>query len=342
MPRNQSAYSQGERWFLLYQYFIKNSNKDTPVTFEDIRKHLLRYDIVVHPNTLRSNIATLQSDIFGLTIEYDRRYNKGAGAYVLKNPPFEPYELRYITDSIQASKFLTQTEAQKLTKKITALSSKDSQKSLNTHAVVVDRVRSMNDSAIKGADKIYEAISTNRKIAFKVFHYKRDGKKEYSHSGKPYIVSPYSTLWHNGNYYLYAYVDGENRFRHFRIDRMEGITKPLLEAREGKEQFDEKNIYHKKIKVFAIKAGTVKTVKICFTNGLVDAVRDQFGTDVMMIPQDEKHFTVSVDVLTTSEFYSWLFNFGRGAKIISPVEVANKMREYAEKVTEMYKDDGEM
>ena len=109
MPRNQSAYSQGERWFLLYQYFIKNSNKDTPVTFEDIRKHLLRYDIVVHPNTLRADIATLQSDIFGLTIEYDRRYNKGAGAHVLKNPPFEPYELRYITDSIQASKFLTQT-----------------------------------------------------------------------------------------------------------------------------------------------------------------------------------------------------------------------------------------
>ena len=342
MPRSKSEYSQGERWFLLYQYFIKNSNKETPVTLDDISAHLLNYNIEVHPNTLRADIATLQSDIFGLTIEYDRRYNKGAGAYVLKNPPFEPYELRYITDSIQASKFLTQSEAQKLTKKITALSSKDSQKSLNTHAVVVDRVRSMNDSAIKGADKIYEAISTNRKIAFKVFHYKRDGKKEYSHSGKPYIVSPYSTLWHNGNYYLYAYVDGENRFRHFRIDRMEGITKPLLEAREGKEQFDEKNIYHKKIKVFAIKAGTVKTVKICFTNGLVDAVRDQFGTDVMMIPQDEKHFTVSVDVLTTSEFYSWLFNFGRGAKIISPVEVANKMREYAEKVTEMYKDDGEM
>ena len=342
MPRKKADYSQGERWFLLYQYFIKNSNKNSPITFDDICNHLLKYNIVVHPNTLRADIATLQSDIFGLNIEYNRKYNKGAGAYVLQNPLFEPAELRYITDSIQASKFLTQTEAQKLTRKISAFSNRESQKSLNTQAVVVDRVRNMNDSAVKDADKIYQAISTNRKIAFKVFHYKRDGQKDYSHNGKPYIVSPYSTLWLNGYYYLYAYVDGENRFRYFRIDRMEGITKPLPEAREGKDKFDANNLKHREVKIFSMKDGKDITVKICFNNGLVDAVRDQFGKDVIMIPQDENHFTVSVKVRLTRELYSWLFTFGRGAKIVAPVEVADKMREYAENIAEMYKDDGEM
>ena len=349
MPRSPSDYSQSERLFLLYNFLMRNGGSKTIITKKEIMDYFADNNIFIHDNTLYSDMKKMRDGVWGVNWKYIDNEVKAideighiSGGYRIYNPTFEPYELRYITDSIQASKFLTQSEAQKLTKKITALSSKDSQKSLNTHAVVVDRVRSMNDSAIKGADKIYEAISTNRKIAFKVFHYKRDGKKDYSHGGKPYIVSPYSTLWHNGNYYLYAYVDGENRFRHFRIDRMEGITKPLLEARDGKEQFDEKNIYHKKVKVFAIKAGTVKTVKICFTNGLVDAVRDQFGTDIMMIPQDEKHFTVSVDVQITSEFYSWLFNFGRGAKIISPAEVANKMLGYAENIAEMYKDDGEM
>ena len=47
-------------------------------------------------------------------------------------------------------------------------------------------------------------------------------------------------------------------------------------------------------------------------------------------------------VRLTREFYSWLFTFGRGAKIVAPVEVADKMREYAENIAEMYKDDGEM
>ena len=306
-------------------------------------------NIFIHDNTLYSDMKKLRDGIWGVEWKYIDNEVKAidnvghiSGGYRVYNPTFEPYELRYIADSIQASKFLTQAEAQKLTKKLSALSSKNSQKNINTHAVVVDRVRSMNDSVIKDADKIYEAISTNRKIAFKVFHYERDGKKKYSRGGKPYIVSPYSTLWHNGYYYLYAYVDGENRFRPFRIDRMEGITKPLLEARVGKEKFDANNLKHKEVKVFAIKQGKDATVKICFNNGLVDAVRDEFGKDVMMIPQDDKTFTVSVNVKLTMEFYAWLFNFGRGAKILAPAEVANKMLGYAENIAKMYKDDGEM
>lgn len=342
MPKKKSNYSPGERWFLLYQYFIKNSNKETPVTYNDIRSYLLKHNIEVHPNTLRADIDTLQNSIFGLIIEYDRHYNKGAGAYLLQNPPFEPHELRYIADSIQASKFFTQTMAQNLTRKLSALTNEERQKDLNTHAVVVDRVRNMNDSVIKDADKIYQAISTNKKIAFRIFHYERDGTKKYSRNGKPYIVSPYSTLWHNGYYYLYAYVDGENRFRYFRIDRMERISEPRLEAREGKDKFDAKSLKHRAVKIFSIKEGKDAMVKICFNNGLVDAVRDQFGKDVIMIPQDEKTFTVRVNVRLSSEFYAWLFAFGRGAKIISPPEVAGKMREYAEKIVEMYKDDGEM
>jgi len=342
VPRGNSAYSQGERWFLLYQYFIQNSNKDTPITYDDICKHLLNYNIEVHPNTLYADIATLQSDIFGLIIEYDRKYNKGSGAYVLKNPPFEPHELRLITDSIQASKFLPQTEAQKLTKKVSALASKESQKSLNTHADVVDRVRSMNDSVVKDSVKIYQAINENRKIAFKMFHYKRDGKKEYSRNGKPYIVSPFATLWHNGYYYLYAYVDGENRFRYFRIDRMDNISKPMLEPREGKGKYDAKSLKHREVKIFAIKESANGMVKIRFTNGLVDAVRDQFGKDVLMIPYDDKHFTINVRVQLCQEFYAWLFTFGRGAKILEPLKVAEKMCGYAENILEMYKNDGEM
>ena len=137
-------------------------------------------------------------------------------------------------------------------------------------------------------------------------------------------------------------MDGENRFRYFRIDRMENISEPLLVAREGKDKFDAKSLKHRDVKIFSIKEGKDTMVKIRFNNGLVDAVRDQFGKDLIMIPQDEKTFTVSVNVRLSSEFYAWLFGFGRGAKILGPPEVAGKMREYAEKIVEMYKDDGEM
>lgn len=83
-------------------------------------------------------------------------------------------------------------------------------------------------------------------------------------------------------------------------------------------------------------------VKISFNNGLVDVVRDKFGKDIMMIPDGEDNFTISATVRVSTEFYAWLFTFGRGAKILSLQNVADKMRDYAKNVYEMYKNDGEM
>jgi len=349
MPKSPSDYGQSGRLFVLYNFLMRNGGRETIITKKEIMEHFADHNIFIHDNTLYSDMKKLKEKPWEVEWEYIDTEVKPidyeghtSGGYRINNPTFEPHDLRYIVDSIQASKFLTQTEAHRLTRKLIGLTSKDSRRSLNANAVVVDRVRSMNDSAIKGADKIYRAISGNQKIRFKVFHYERDGSKKYSRNGALYTVSPYSTLWHNGYYYLYAFVDGENRFRYFRIDRMESITKPLLEAREGKDKYDAKSADQQEVKIFSIKEGKNAAVKIRFHNGLVDAVRDQFGGDVMMIPQDEKTFTVSVNVRLSSEFYAWLFSFGRGAKILYPLEVAEKMCEYAERIVEMYKDDGEM
>jgi hypothetical protein len=35
-------------------------------------------------------------------------------------------------------------------------------------------------------------------------------------------------------------------------------------------------------------------------------------------------------------FYAWIFGFGRRAKIMDPPYVADKMREYCQKIAEMY------
>ena len=71
----------------------------------------------------------------------------------------------------------------------------------------------------------------------------------------------------------------------------------------------------------------------------MDAVIDQFGKDVMMIPQDESHFTITAKIKPTGEFYGWLFSFGKGAEIIKPEDIRESMRGYAKNVLEMYKDE---
>ena len=78
-----------------------------------------------------------------------------------------------------------------------------------------------------------------------------------------------------------------------------------------------------------------------FSNRLAGAVIDEFGKDTMLIPVDEKHFTFLADVEISPPFFAWVATFGRGAKILGPEPVVEKMKEFLQKSMEMYENDGE-
>ena len=254
------------------------------------------------------------------------------------NPPFEPYELRLLVDGVQSSKFITKEKAREITGKIKRLAGKETRATLNRQVYVADRVRSMNDSVVKDADRIHEAIAEGCQIAFRYFHYSPDksNPKSYSKNGNQLVVSPYALYWNNGNYYLYAY-DGK-KFRYFRVDRMERISYPLPQKREGKEAFQEKNLTGQKAKVFDMYGGKEYNVRIRFRNELADAVIDQFGKDVMMMPLDDSHFTIMVPVEVSPTFFAWISTFGRRVKILEPSVVVDKMREFIKAAADMYED----
>lgn len=333
MP-NYGKYYIGIRLLLLKEYLQANAGKDRIVKRSEIEEFLMEKDFSVEKKTIYSDLAVLD-DVFGLHLEYDQ-HKKG---YRLLNPPFEPYELRLMVDGVQSSKFITKEKAREITGKIKALAGKDVVESLNRHAYVADRVRSMNDSVVKEADRIHQAIAEDCKISFRYFHYLPDShnRKSYSKNGERITVSPYALLWDNGNYYLHAY-DGK-KFRNYRVDRMESISHPIPQKRDGKELYREKNIVSQKAKVFDMYRGKEYTVQIRFRNELADVVIDQFGKDVMMVPVDADHFTITVPVEISPTFFAWIATFGRRVKILGPVPVVEKMREFAEKVVEMYQDE---
>lgn len=335
MP-NYGKYYIGIRLLLLKEYLQANAGKDHIVKRKEIEEYLMEKGFPVEKKTLYADFAVLD-DVFGLHLEYDK-HKKG---YRLLNPPFEPYELRLLVDGIQSSKFITREKAREITEKIKALAGKETKATLNRQTYVADRVRSMNDSVVKDADRIHQAIAEDCQIAFRYFHYTPDksNPKSYSKDGKQHIVSPYALLWNDGSYYLYAY-DG-NKFRYYRVDRMERISFQLPQKREGKEAYKEKNITSQKAKVFDMYGGKEYNVRIRFRKELADAVIDQFGKDVMMMPVDEDHFTITVPVEVSPTFFAWIATFGRRVKIIDPEPVVAKMREFIEKMAEMYGEEKE-
>lgn len=336
--RGGRSSGQGVKLLYIRDYLYAHATKEHPKNANRIQEFLLSKGIEASTKTIYNDIVRLQDD-FGVPIVYDA---KRWGYYITK-PIFEPYELRLMVDSIQSSKFITQTEANTISQKISGLADVYTKEGLNRVAYVSDRVRSRNDSVVKDATKIHKAIAQNRKIGFRYFHYtpSKDNPKRYSKSGDNYIVSPYALLWDNGNYYLYAYLTEKKAFRTFRVDRMERISNPLLAERDGEKEFKADQITSGEYKVFQMYHGDQMKVRVRFSNHLADAVLDQFGKNVILVPDDEKHFVATLPVETSPPFFAWLATFGRGARITHPEAAIKKMREFIEKLNDMYNDEGE-
>lgn len=338
----EQRYTPAERQMLIYRYLLKNTSKCHTVTRQQIMDHLDSFGISISLNTFYSDIDALKL-MMKAEIEFDPHvHNKGAGGYWMKNPYFEPYELRLLVDGIQSLKFITQEKAQELTNRIKEqFADIYTKNTLNRQAFVSERARSMNNSVVKEADRIHEAIAEDRKISFQYFHYTphKDRPKNYSKKGEKYIVSPFALSWNNGNYYLYAH-DGQ-KFRYFRVDRMDRISDPLQDRRDHTDEYNARHLTHPKVKVFDMYSGEEYTVRLRVHNRLADAVIDKFGKDIMMIPHDKDHFTVSVPVEISPPFFAWIATFGRSMKILGPDPVVEKMKEFLNKAAEMYKDEGE-
>lgn len=317
---------------IIKDFLLSNTNKDHYVTSADIIKHLESFGINADRKTIFADIDRLEYD-YGMKI--DRVRKKG---YRALEPPFEANELRLMVDSVQSAKFITQKEAQTITKKIQNLSDVFTKPSLNRTSYVGERIRNMKESVVSNTDRIYEAIAKDNQISFKYAHATPSpDKKRYSKKGSPYIVSPFALYWNEGNYYLYAYLSDKEEFRYFRIDRMEYIQLPLQLRREGVDRFKATTFTNKrKHKIFRMYQGEEYVVKIRFINHLADAVIDEFGKDLMFVPCDDNHFEVNLPVQVSPPFYSWVAMFGRSAQILSPPEVVDEMKRFSESVYDMY------
>ena len=86
-------------------------------------------------------------------------------------------------------------------------------------------------------------------------------------------------------------------------------------------------------------SGKEYNVRIRFRNELADAVIDQFGNDVMMMPVDAEHFTITVPIEVSPTFFAWVSTFGRKVKILAPAPVVEKMKAFIQASADMYKDD---
>ena len=327
------AKSSGQKLKLLYliKMLRENTDENHPMSTPDIIKYLENQGIHAERKSIYNDMECLAD--FGYDVVQVQ--SRLGGGYYLGSREFELPELKLLVDAIQSSKFITQKKTNTLIKKLEKLVSKYDAQKLQRQVYVSGRIKAMNESIYYTVDAIHNAISENRKIKFQYYQWNVKKEMELRHDGAWYHISPWGLSWDDENYYLVGYDSEAELIKHYRVDKMLHI-RMSTEAREGKEHFKQLDMADYAKKSFGMFGGKEKTVKLLVDNRLAGVIIDRFGKDIMLIPADENHFTVNVDVHVSKQFLGWVFSLGEQVKILSPEEVVEQMRGEVKRLVEQY------
>ena len=317
--------------YRLAQIMLEKTDDEHYITMPEILSALKEYDITADRKTIYADLKDLEQ--FGIEIEGEPVGNKYH--YHVISRSFELPELKLLVDAIQSSKFITARKTNSLIKKLETLVSKYDAAKLQRQVYVSGRIKTMNESIYYTVDAIHNAISENKKIQFQYYQWNVKKEMELRHGGAYYHISPWGLSWDDENYYMIGYDSEANLIKHFRVDKMLHIQM-MDEKREGKEHFKKMDMADYAKKSFGMFGGKEQNVKLKVANYLVGVMIDRFGKDIMMIPADDQHFTMHVDVHVSGQFFGWFMSLGEGVKIIGPDEVVDQMRQEIRRLNGQY------
>ena len=182
------------------------------------------------------------------------------------------------------------------------------------------------------------AIAQNRTITFRYFTWNTRHERVFRRNGERYEASPWALLLDSENYYLLAWEGG--RMKHFRVDKMLDIAITDTQ-RDGGAVFETLNMAAYTDAHFGMFSGKSSRVKLRFDESMAGVAIDFFGHDVMMVRQDESHFTVTVDAAVNEQFFGWLFGLGDRVQLLGPPEAVEAMRRHMASVAALYGTDSE-
>lgn len=292
------------------------------------------------------------------TIQYvASNYDKEKKGFYYDDIFVDLEDVRLAAECIYAAKFIDEARAEKILDEIIFKGISSHQKDdVKRDIFVSDRVRTSNKHLYRTIETINEAMKTRTEDD-------EDDKKKYKHKpeqisfqylthslgnveneiergrGAAYVVSPYRLMVSDGNYYLLAYnaKAKRNKVLTYRVDRMRNVKRIKDSEREGYEEVKKIDLETYTQTHFSMFEGDSELVSIRFTNDLLDAIIDRFGTkNARYYACDKKHFTVTTRINLSNPFYGWVFAFGNKAKILSPQRAVDDFTKLITSLSGMY------
>ena len=316
------AKSSNQKTKLLHlsQMLLRQTDEDHPITVAQLIEGLARQDIKAERKSIYDDLEVLRQ--FGLDIQC--RKGKTPGWFVGERD-FELPEVKLLMDAVQSSRFITQKKSDVLIRKLEGLASVHQAGQLQRQVYVSGRIKVMNESIYYNVDKLHTAIAGQKAITFKYFDYDIFREKVFRQNGKRYLVSPYGLIWNSENYYLVAFDHTHREMRHYRVDKMAEIVVTSVE-REGKEQYPDFQVAEYGQKHFGMYSGQEMKVTLRGRRDKAGLVWDRFGQDIILVPDGEEHFTVTLPVVISPQFFGWLLGLDGSLTLVAPKEAVGAYR----------------
>ncbi len=269
------------------------------------------YGIETYRKTIKSDIEALQQ--FGLDIEIIRA---SQNKYHMLTRMFSVPELKLLADAVESSKFVTKKKSSELTEKLARLAGKYQAEELIRNIDVEDRIKTENEQIYYIVDTVNTAINRGKKISFQYFKYNEHKEKELKNDGVHYVFSPYKLVWNGDYYYMVGYSDKHNGIGTFRIDRV--LRDPDILEEDAvlpPEDFDINRYLNTMFRMFD---GDRKTVRLICDNTVIDSIIDRFGDRVKIRKNTKATSIVTIDVVVSHIFLSWVFGFSGKVQIKGP------------------------
>ena len=313
---------------LLYlaRFLQEETDEQHPKTLQDMLSYLAAHGITAERKSVYDDLELLS--LYGMDVQSVRGKTYG---YFLGQRDFQLPELKLLIDVVQSSPFLTRNKSMELINKLEHLTSRPNARQLRRQVYVLGRVRTHNEQLYYAVDGLHTAINDDRQVTFRYFDWQPDGSTAYRRDGALYRVDPVA-LCVDRHYYLVSYDPAIEDYRHYRVDRMEGLTVTDTPRDPLPEGFD-LGRYVKTI--FDMYNGRTETVRLRFDRALTNVVIDRVGADAQIRP-DGGSVVITAPVEVGPTFFGWLAQFGPQAELLSPEDVRQEFAAHCRATLELY------
>lgn len=313
---------------ILAKLLLERSDEEHPVSRQEMQEELERWGLSAERKSIYDDMEQLRE----LGLDVQARRGRGGGWYIGQRD-FELAELKLLVDAVQSSRFLTGRKSEALIRKLEGLTSVHQARQLQRQVYVDRRVKTMNESIFYNVDRLQGAIAANRVVTFRYFEYNARRERVFRREGARYRLTPYGLIWDSENYYLAGWDELRREVRHYRVDKMEGITVTGMKGHPRGEWTAEG--YTRRH--FGMFSGTPCQLRLRCEDRLAGVVTDRFGLEAALVPDGEGYFTVTLELVASPPLWGWLFGLGPGVEVLSPDWAVDEFAARLEAAASMYR-----